>query len=132
MSKPKGRRRTLRDELRRRRAIAERNAAGEVCVSCGQAVPFDQATFYAADGSTVVYCLGCAFSDDTEGYVALLWGRSKKHTGASEGGREAPPSSCEVPGCARACSHRLLGRSVGRPSPTEQRGRLRPVKHKSG
>ena len=73
MGKPKGRRRTLRDDLRRRRAIAER-AGGETCTGCGQAVPFDQATFYAADGRTVAYCLDCAFRSDAKGYVAMLWG----------------------------------------------------------
>ena len=76
MGKPKGkRRRTVRDELRRRRAIAERKGgeASEVCALCGQAVPFDQATFYAADGRTVAYCLDCAFSTDAGGYVAMLW-----------------------------------------------------------
>ena len=72
MSKSKGRRRTLRDELRRRRAIAER-AGGEACATCGRAVPFDQATFYSAGGKTVAYCLDCAFSGDAKGYVAMLW-----------------------------------------------------------
>jgi hypothetical protein len=95
MSKPKGRRRTLRDELRRRRAIAER-AGGEVCATCGQVVPFDQATFYSADGKTVAYCLECAFSSDAGGYVAMLWA-ALDETHRSEGGREvAPPSSCEA------------------------------------
>ena len=78
MGKPKGkRRRTVRDELRRRRAIAERQGGGEVCATCGQAVPFDQATFYMAGGASVVYCLDCAFRSDAEGYVAMLWGVPK-------------------------------------------------------
>ena len=89
MGKPKGRRRTLRDELRRRRAIAERKG-GEVCATCGQAVPFDQVTFYTADGQTVAYCFECAFSTDGEGYVALLWRMMEEHR--SEGGREGSPS----------------------------------------
>ena len=100
MSKPKGkRRRTVRDELRRRRAIAERQG-GEVCATCGQAVPFDQVTFYSASGGTVAYCFDCAFSNDAGGYVALLW-EAMAETHRSEGGREvAPPSSCEAPGAA--------------------------------
>ena len=85
MSKPKGRRRTLRDQLRKRQAIAER-AGGEVCATCGQAVPFDQATFYSAGGATVAYCLDCAFADDASGYVAMLWDAIDRNT--PERGRE--------------------------------------------
>ena len=90
MSKPKGRRRTLRDELRRRRAIAERKG-GEICATCGQVVLFDQVTFYSANGQTVAYCFDCAFSNDRKGYVPLLWGAAGE-THRSEGGREVVPS----------------------------------------
>lgn len=74
MSKPKGKRRTVRARLKERQVQAVKQG-GEVCDGCGQAVAFDAATFYLSGGREAVYCIECAFFSDDSGYVALLWGQ---------------------------------------------------------
>jgi hypothetical protein len=83
--KPGKRRQTVRAWLKLRQAEAVKQG-GEVCSVCGQAVAFDAATFYRSGGEEVVYCLDCAFSGDSGGYVALL--REAFDRTAPERGRE--------------------------------------------